>query len=347
MSGRPQIRRWPVALRPAPGERLSSWLARLASLYETTAADLLDHCGLAGKRATALDRGLQKTESLLLAARTGLTPAALDAMTFREIAPHAQFLISTKTRFRCPACGGSPLIRRKDEALPWSFWCSVHENRLRSPARPILRALLPGGTPDLLDRLARRGSVRLEAWAEGRDESFPSVPDVVQFLTIRHRRMAPASLDEPPVLSQSAQGDNQGIQRPIARQALLVVVPEYDRVAPLLDKPAAPALTELARSSILRNYALAIAIARLTDAPAAHAARVIAASDAEGEARVHEVLRLWLPALRRQVYAHLQSLRVTGAVLPAGVRTSRRSSSAALSHQLRSAQSRNCAPGVS
>ncbi|MCI4680754.1 TniQ family protein [Rhodoblastus acidophilus] len=347
MSGRPPIKRWPVAPRPAPGERLSSWLARLASLYETTTSGLLDHCGLAGKRATTLERGLQDTESLLLAARTGLTPAALDAMTFREIAPYAQFLISTKTRFLCPECGASPAIRRKDAALPWSFWCSTHENRLRSPARRILRALLPGGTPDLLDRLARRGSARLGAWAEDRDDSLPSVPDLVQFLTIRHRRMAPPSLDEPPVLPQSAQGDNQVIQRPVARQALLVVVPEYDRVAPLLDKPASPALTELARGSILRNYALAIAIARLADDPAAHAARVIAASDAEGEARVHEALRPWPSALRRQVYTHLQRLRAAGPVLSAGAGTSRRGSSEALSYKLRSAQSHNRAPGVS
>ena len=144
------------------------------------------------------------------------------------------------------------MIRRKDEALP-GFWCSVHENRLRSPARPTSRALLPGGTPDLLDRLARRGSVRLEAWAEGRDESFPVSPRSGAIPDHTASPHGAASLDEPPVLSQSAQGDNQGIQRQLpARRCSSSCRNTIASRRCSISRPA-PALTELARSSILRN----------------------------------------------------------------------------------------------
>jgi hypothetical protein len=80
---------------------------------------------------------------------------------------------------------------------------------------------------------------------------------------------------------------------PIARQALLVVAPEYNRFAPVLAKPVRPELGALARGSLLQNYALAVGVARLTENPVAHAAVALAAADAEGETSLRRVLRSW------------------------------------------------------
>ena len=97
------------------------------------------------------------------------------------------------------------------------------------------------------------------------------------------------------------------LTRPIARQALLVVVPEYDRVAPVLAKPVRSGLKALARSSLLQDFALAIGIARLTQSPVEQAAAVLMASDAERQNRVRQALRPWPLALRR-VYARYRRL---------------------------------------
>lgn len=50
---------------------------RLASLYETTAADLLDHCGLAGKRATAPIGVCRKPKAYCSRRAPGLRPQPL------------------------------------------------------------------------------------------------------------------------------------------------------------------------------------------------------------------------------------------------------------------------------
>jgi len=70
---------------------------------------------------------------------------------------------------------------------------------------------------------------------------------------------------EQPRLSLEARRANHAfLTQPIARQALLVVAPEYNRFAPVLAKPVRPGLDALARGSLLQNYTLAVAVARLT-----------------------------------------------------------------------------------
>ena len=89
---------------------------------------------------------------------------------------------------------------------------------------------------------------------------------------------------EQPRLSLEARRAYHGfLTQPIARQALLVVAPEYNRFAPVLAKPVRPGLHALARGSLLQNYALAVAVARLTENPVEQAAEALAAADAEGE----------------------------------------------------------------
>ena len=73
------------------------------------------------------------------------------------------------------------------------------------------------------------------------------------------------------------------LTQPIARQALLVVAPEYNRFAPVLAKPVRQGLDALARGTLLQTYALAVAVARLTEHPVEHAAATLAAADAGGK----------------------------------------------------------------
>jgi hypothetical protein len=115
-----------------------------------------------------------------------------------------------------------------------------------------------------------------------------------------------ASLAEQPRLSLEARRANHAfLTPPIARQALLVVAPEYNRFAPVLAKPVRPGLGALACGSLLQNYALAVGVARLTGNPVEHAVLALAA-DAEGNLR--RVLRSWPWATRRRIYIHLRRL---------------------------------------
>ncbi|HEY8137195.1 MAG TPA: hypothetical protein VIF61_05105 [Methylocystis sp.] len=78
-------------------------------------------------------------------------------------------------------------------------------------------------------------------------------------------------------------------------------MPEYDRAAPVFAKALAPGLSALARGSLLQTYALAAGLGRLSEAPVAEAVKPLAASDAEGEARLCGILRSWPAPLRRRI----------------------------------------------
>ncbi len=299
----------PVAPRPAADERLSSWLSRIAQIYGMSTGALLVHFGLPGRPALMLEKGLSAGEGALIAARAGLSAPAIDAMTFATLAPRAHFMIAPSARYFCPRCAETPAIGRKDAALPWTFWCSAHRVRLQAREKRPLAAFLPEGVLEGLDPLARRGAARLAAWAENRDPDSPTVPDLLQFLTAPYRRSSPPSLAEQPRLSLEARRANHAfLSQPIARQALLIVAPEYNRCAPVLAKPVRPGLDALARGSLLQNYALAVAVARLTGNPVEHAAAALAAADAVGDASLRRALRSWPLSTRRRIDTHLRRL---------------------------------------
>ena len=180
-------------------------------------------------------------------------------------------------------------------------------------------SFLPESVLKRLDPLARRGAARLTAWAEDRDPlgetGSPTVPDLLQFLTASYRRASPPSLAEQPRLSLEARRANHAfLNRPIARQALLVVAPEYDRFAPILAKPVRPGLAALACGSLLQNYALAVGVARLTENPIEHAAAALAAADAEGETHLRRVLGSWPWVTRRRIDAQLRRFMVSSSL---------------------------------
>lgn len=298
----------PVVPRPRTGERLASWVNRLARLYAMPVEEFLECCGLDCCSITDLEWRLGGGQGACLASRTGMSVEALRAMTFAEIAPAARPVIAPRSRYVCPNCPVG--VHLKPAALPWNFWCADHSERLRPRTGGRPQELLSGQQLTMLDSSAREGATRLALWARGIDEIEPDVRALLAFLTTRHRRSSPPSLSEQPRLSLEARRANHDfLTRPIARQALLVVVPEYDRTAPVLAKPVRPGLLALAQGSLLQNYALAIGVGRLSADPVGYGAAVLLASDAEGEERLRETLRAWPQALRRPIYARLRRLR--------------------------------------
>ncbi|UFW92223.1 TniQ family protein (plasmid) [Bradyrhizobium barranii] len=218
---------------------MSSWLGRLAQLYDMPVDALLACCGLGRYNARELEWRLGAGEGALLASRTGMTGEGLRTLTFEEIAPPARLMIAERSRYVCPRCPAG--LYRKATAFPWNFWCLEHGVRFGGKTGTGLDALLTQAQLTTLDPSARIGAMRLADWAHGKDERAPAVPALLDFLTTRHRRSSPPSLAEQPILSLAARRTNHNfLTQPIARQALLVVVPEYDRVAPVLAKPVRP-----------------------------------------------------------------------------------------------------------
>lgn len=212
------------------------------------------------------------------------------------------------SRSVCPRCPAD--IHRKAAALPWNFWCAEHQIRCHVRGGGSLQTLMSKSQLLALDGYARVGVRKMADWARGHEEEALALPELLDFLTTRHRKSSPPSLDEQPVLSLEARRANHAfLTRPIARQALLVVVPEYDRTAPLLTKPVPRGMFALAHGSLLQNYALAVGVGRLSADPVGYAATVLLASDPEGEERLRETLRAWPLTLRRRIYGRLRRLR--------------------------------------
>ncbi len=335
----------PVAPRPQPDERLSSWLGRLARLYGMRIEAFLECCGL--RRAVSdLEWRLWAGEGALLASRAGMTAEAVRALTFEEIAPHARLTVAARSRYACALCPTD--VHRKAAALPWTFWCVEHGARFEPRAGRMLTSLLPGTQLAALDPAARLGARRMADWAQGADEPAPSVTDLLNFLTTRHRASSPPSLREQPVLSLEARRANHDfLTRPIARQALLVIVPEYDRVAPVLAKALLPGIMALAEGSLLQSYALAVGVGRLTADPVGCAASALLASDQDGAERLRGVLRAWPPALRRRIAGRLAQLRDAQRAASAAAAAARTCRKRRQSHKFRFSQSHNPARRVS
>lgn len=307
---RPLRYRLPVVPAPAADERLSSWLARLAALYGVTVGGLLEHFGIGVKPSSSdfigvLEWRLEVGEAAAITAATGKSLDALRAMTFAELRPRARGLAARRGRRICPACAGSPAIGRKSEALPWVFWCPRHGARMRPLHGLALEDRFSGEALARLDPLARLGVVRLKAWAseegDGDASATPSLVSLLDFLTASYRRPSPSKLVEIPGATFRERGFHEALSRLVLRQTLLVVVPEYDRAAPVFAKAVAPGLSALARGTLLQTYALAAGLGRLSADPVAEAVKVLAASDVEGEARLCGVLRSWPAPLRRRI----------------------------------------------
>ena len=73
--------RLPVVYAPEADERLSSWAARMAPFYAMTVSEFVAALGLQGQDVFDLEWRLSEGQGALIAARTGLSPEVVQAMT--------------------------------------------------------------------------------------------------------------------------------------------------------------------------------------------------------------------------------------------------------------------------
>lgn len=296
--------RLPVAFPPETDERLSSWIARMARFYAVTVPEFLAELGLSGHDVFDLDWRMSEGEGALIAVRAGLAPEALQAMTSQEFTPDARMMITRKDRHHCPHCPTD--VHRKPLALPWVFRCSVHGADLQDATGATLPEMLGETRMAALAPHANAGTAVLDAWARGAGQGGLGAPEMLAVLTARHRRASPPSLAEQPRMSLQTRRDyHEFLTMPIIRQALTVVVPEYDQVAPVLAKPVRPGLQGLAQGSLLQSFALTVGIGRIVENPIDQATLVLLNSDVDGQGRVQEALKSWPLSLRRCISARL------------------------------------------
>ncbi|AXQ96160.1 TniQ family protein [Cereibacter azotoformans] len=295
--------RLPVVFAPASDERLSSWIARMARFYAMTVPEFLPELGLPGRDVFDLEWRLSEGEGALIAARTGLSVQALQAMTFGELIPEARMIIR-RNWHRCPQCSGD--VQGKSAALPWVFRCPLHGADMEDVTGGSLSEFLGAGRLAAMEAHARTGAALLDAWARGDGQDGLGPVEMLALLTARHRRASPPSVREQPRMSLQTRRDyHEFLTTLIIRQVLTVVVPEYDAAAPVLVKPVRPGLHSLARGSPLQAFALAVGIGRIAEAPVDQAIAVFLKSDADGQGRVQDALRSWPLSLRRRISARL------------------------------------------
>jgi hypothetical protein len=294
--------RLPVVYLPEADERLSSWAARMAPFYAMTVSEFVAALGLKGHDVFDLEWRLSEGQGALIAARTGLALEAVQAMTFLELGAAARMMIARKNRYYCPHCPEEP--QRKPTALPWRFRCPVHGVEFRDATGETLSDRFGTNCFKKLEGHAEAGAAHLDAWARGAEQGDLEAPDVLQVLTARHRRASPPNVGEQSRMSLEDRRDyHDFLTTPILRQALTVVVPEYDQVAPVLAKPVRPGLHALAQGSLLQCFALTVGIGRIIEDPVNWAISVMLVSDAEGQGRVRQAISPWPLSLRRSISA--------------------------------------------
>lgn len=226
MTGRGRL---PVVYAPDTDERLSSWAARMAPFYAMTVSEFVAALGLKGRDVFDLEWRLSEGQGALIETRTGLSPEAVQAMTFRELVSAARMMIARKNRSPCPLCPED--LHRKAVALPWRFRCPVHAVEFRDATGETLSDRFGTDRFKKLEGYAEAGAAHLDAWALGAGQGDLKAPEVLQVLTARHRRASPPNVCEQPRMSLKDRRDyHDFLTTPIIRQALTVVVPEYDQV---------------------------------------------------------------------------------------------------------------------
>ncbi|MFG6532067.1 MULTISPECIES: hypothetical protein [unclassified Sulfitobacter] len=264
----------------------------MAPFYAMTVSEFVAALGPKGHDVFDLEWRLSEGQGALIVARTGLSPEAVQAMTFRELGSAVRMMIARKNRSPCRHCPED--LHRKAAALPWRFRCPVHGVEFRDATGETLSNRFGTDCFKKLEGHAEVGAAHLDAWARGAGQGHLEAPQVLQVLTARHRRASPPNVGEQPRMSLKDRRDyHDFLTTPILRQALTVVVPEYDQVAPVLAKPARPGLHPLAQGSLLQCFALAVGAGRIIEDPVKWAISVMLMSDAEGQGRVRQAIDAW------------------------------------------------------
>ena len=200
-----ELGRLPVVFPPETDERLSSWLARMATFYAMTVSEFLVEFGLAGRDIFDLEWRLSEGEGALIAARTGLSGVVLRATTFQEITPEARIMIARKNRHHCPSCPAD--VHRKVAALPWTSQCAIHGTDLHEVGDATLPDLMGPERFAVLQAHAKTGAAVLDSWAWGEGQGTLGPVEMLAFLTARHRRASPPNVSEQPRMSLGARRD--------------------------------------------------------------------------------------------------------------------------------------------
>jgi len=213
-------------------------------------------------------------------------------------------MIARKNRHRCATCPAD--IHRKAAALPRRFNAPYTGTDLHGVGGATLPGMLGLARFTALQVHAEAGVAVLDSRARGEGQGLLGPVGMLAFLTTRHRRASPPNVSEQPRLSLGARRDYHAfLTTPIIRQALTPIVPQYDRVAPVLTKPVRPGLHSLAQGSLLQTFALAVGIGRLAEDPVGQVIAVILASDVDGQRRLQDALKTWPLSLRRRISARL------------------------------------------
>ena len=293
----------PVVFPPEADERLSSWIARMAPFYAMTVPEFLAELGFSGRDMFDLEWRLSEGEGARIEARTGLSPHVVRGMTFGELIPEARLMIR-RNRYHCPMCPAD--VQNKSAVLPWVFRCPAHGSDYQDTTGETRPDVLGAKRMVTADAPAKVGAAVLDAWVQGHGLGDLGAVEILALLTTRHRRASPPSLSEQPRMSLETRRDyHEFLTTPIIRQALTVVVPEYDEVAPVLTKPVRPGLFGLAQGSLLQALALTIGIGRVVENPVDQAISILLKSDVDGQVRVRDALATWPLSLRRRISARL------------------------------------------
>lgn len=291
----------PVVFPPEVDERLSSWIARMAPFYAMTVPEFLAELGLSGRDVFDLEWRLSEGEGARIEARTGLSPQVVQGMTFGELIPEARMMIR-RNRYHCPICPAD--VQSKSAALPWVFRCPVHGSDYQDTTGETLPVVLGAKRMATAEAPAKVGAAVLDAWVQGDGLGDLGPVEILALLTTRHRRASPPSLSEQPRMSLETRRDyHEFLTTLIIRQALAVVVPEYDEVAPVLTKPVRPGLFGLAQGSLLQAFALTVGIGRVVEKPVDQAISILLKSDVDGQVRGRDALATWPLSLRRSISA--------------------------------------------
>ncbi|MZR15373.1 hypothetical protein GQE99_20330 [Maritimibacter sp. DP07] len=190
--------------------------------------------------------------------------------------------------------------------MPWVFRCPIHGIDLQDTTGAAFSTVLGAGRLAAMEPPAEIGAAMLDAWAHGKGHQGFGPVEMLALLTAQHRRASPPSAREQPRMSLQTRRDYHAfLTTPIIRQALTVVVPEYDAVAPLLAKPVRPGLYGLAQGSQLQAFALTVGIGRIAAHPVDQVIEVLLKSDEQGQVRVREALKPWPLSVRRRIFARL------------------------------------------
>ena len=138
-------RRWPLHPPSYPDESLSSWLERIAGVYEYSVDDLLAHdLGFDSMSQEELDKAPPRLLLERLAERTGISPGRLRTMTVQGWVPLLiDGLDSDPSYYGTYVCGYSVLypisLRHVREFRDWVPWIAADRFNERKVCRLCLR----------------------------------------------------------------------------------------------------------------------------------------------------------------------------------------------------------------